>query len=467
MLKKCFAGLLAPVLLLALLPVAALAAGPVEMNVYGFTKDSQEIMVFFKNVEAGDRYVIELVDEKDDTNPQDIVSKTFERDGEDVVKLTKASYPILSDLRRGDALRVTVLDKYKLTTREQIKVSYDTSGVGPTKMELDTRALEAKDSYQNLRLRFDRDYTVASNDRIRLVAYDKDGTRMDRKYSQVFKIGTLYPDGDYYRRTTLSVRPDPKVSYYEVEFLMGQNVLAELTKKLPLDPPASAVSSLVVRYPSDNVKLGQTVKPEVYFLDKKSRRVEARNPIFVFVGNAIDKKDIKTGEFTVKDDKAYVGSDIKITVAASNLNKTVSLKVVAADGSSQPTQKINMIMNIGSKEIIINQSKKTIDAAPFVQNNRTYVPLRAMGEGFGAKVDFDDKTQKITITNGANVVKMTVGQKLYTVNGKEKTMDVAPFIVRANSRTMVPVRFAAEAMGYKVQATTRNGLTASVLFSNY
>ena len=46
---------------------------------------------------------------------------------------------------------------------------------------------------------------------------------------------------------------------------------------------------------------------------------------------------------------------------------------------------------------------------------------------------------------------MTIGSATYTVNGTEKTADVAPFI--NGSRTMVPVRFAAEAFGIKVIPT--------------
>ena len=55
---------------------------------------------------------------------------------------------------------------------------------------------------------------------------------------------------------------------------------------------------------------------------------------------------------------------------------------------------------------------------------------------------------------------MTIGSATYTVNGTEKTADVAPFI--NGSRTMVPVRFAAEAFGIKVIPTYNpDGTTAA------
>ncbi len=123
-----------------------------------------------------------------------------------------------------------------------------------------------------------------------------------------------------------------------------------------------------------------------------------------------------------------------------------------------------VVMSIGSHEIIVNDKKATIDAAPMIQNDRTFVPFRALAEAFGAEVAYDEATQAVTAKlNGTEIV-MTIGSATYTVNGTEKTMDVAPFI--NGSRTMVPVRFAAEAFGIKVIPTYNpDGTTADILFN--
>ena len=123
-----------------------------------------------------------------------------------------------------------------------------------------------------------------------------------------------------------------------------------------------------------------------------------------------------------------------------------------------------VVMSIGSNEIIVNDAKGAIDAAPMIQNDRTYVPFRALAEAFGATVAYDEATQAVTAElNGVTVV-MTIGSATYTVNGAEKTMDVAPFIT--GSRTMIPVRFAAEAFGIKVIPTYNpDGSTADILFN--
>lgn len=123
-----------------------------------------------------------------------------------------------------------------------------------------------------------------------------------------------------------------------------------------------------------------------------------------------------------------------------------------------------VVMSIGSHEIVVNDKKATIDAAPMIQNDRTFVPFRALAEAFGAEVAYDEATQAVTAKlNGVEVV-MTIGSATYTVNGAEKTADVAPFI--NGSRTMVPVRFAAEAFGIKVIPTYNpDGTTADILFN--
>jgi hypothetical protein len=76
------------------------------------------------------------------------------------------------------------------------------------------------------------------------------------------------------------------------------------------------------------------------------------------------------------------------------------------------------------------------------------VPVRAPMEKMGCTVDWNDKTRQATITKGDKTAVFTIGKNTYTVNGQTKTMDTKAVIV--NDRTAFPIRFAAEAMGAKV-----------------
>ena len=121
-------------------------------------------------------------------------------------------------------------------------------------------------------------------------------------------------------------------------------------------------------------------------------------------------------------------------------------------------------MTIGSTDYVVNNDIVAGDAAPYIDSAwRTMVPFRVLGETFGATVNWDQDAQTVTYTLGDTELTMTIGEETYTVNGDEKTMDTAP--VLSGDRTFVPVRFVAEALGYTVTPLQdANGLTASVVF---
>ena len=152
--------------------------------------------------------------------------------------------------------------------------------------------------------------------------------------------------------------------------------------------------------------------------------------------------------------------------AADDSNQNVTKYYTGVETFAIGTGEIgkSVVMSIGSNELIVGSEVSKMDAKPMVQNSRTYVPFRALAEAFGATVAYDQATSSVTAElNGVKVV-MTVGSPVYTVNGVEKTADVAPFV--SDSRTFVPVRFAAEAFGIKVVPTyNEDGSVADVLFN--
>ena len=125
----------------------------------------------------------------------------------------------------------------------------------------------------------------------------------------------------------------------------------------------------------------------------------------------------------------------------------------------------SVVMTLGSTEMIVNNQLVDMkDAAPFAQDNRTFVPFRALGEALGAKVDYDQDAKTVTYKLGSSEIVMTLGSKDYTVNGVKKTMDVAPFA--KDNRTYVPVRFVGEGLGFTVTGLTNaNGQYVAVAFT--
>lgn len=54
-------------------------------------------------------------------------------------------------------------------------------------------------------------------------------------------------------------------------------------------------------------------------------------------------------------------------------------------------------LQIGSKIIEVNGNKKEMDTAAFIKDNRTFLPVRAVAEALGCEVDWDAKTQTVTL----------------------------------------------------------------------
>ena len=90
------------------------------------------------------------------------------------------------------------------------------------------------------------------------------------------------------------------------------------------------------------------------------------------------------------------------------------------------------------------------DQKPYINSDdRTMVPVRAPMEAMGCKVDWNDQTRQATIKKSGNTAVFTIGSKTYTLNDQNKTMDTQAVIT--GDRTAFPIRFAAEAMGARVE----------------
>ncbi|MGM9936213.1 MAG: stalk domain-containing protein [Candidatus Ornithomonoglobus sp.] len=108
---------------------------------------------------------------------------------------------------------------------------------------------------------------------------------------------------------------------------------------------------------------------------------------------------------------------------------------------------------IGYPKALIDGAPYYIDGdntlAPYIDNDRTMVPIRFISEAFGAYVTWDEQTRAVKIQSPDADIIMTIGSEDYTVNGAAKTMDAAPEI--KSDRTFIPLRMAAEALNKKVE----------------
>ncbi len=99
--------------------------------------------------------------------------------------------------------------------------------------------------------------------------------------------------------------------------------------------------------------------------------------------------------------------------------------------------------------VFVNGKAVDFDSAPYIDtHNRTMVPLRAISEALGARVDWYDSTRTVTVTKNGQTVIFTIGRTEAVVNGQYRYMDTTPVI--KNDRTMLPLRYVGEYLGGRV-----------------
>lgn len=128
------------------------------------------------------------------------------------------------------------------------------------------------------------------------------------------------------------------------------------------------------------------------------------------------------------------------------------------------SKKTTVAMFIGSKQYTVNGGSRELDTSPFVIDNRTMIPVRALGDSLGATTTYDEVTQKVTIIHDGRQVIMELGSNTIQTAYGPIYSDVPP--MAQDNRTFIPLRAAAEALGCQVsQVTNIDGKVIGAIFT--
>ncbi|MBQ7661244.1 MAG: leucine-rich repeat protein [Clostridia bacterium] len=110
-----------------------------------------------------------------------------------------------------------------------------------------------------------------------------------------------------------------------------------------------------------------------------------------------------------------------------------------------------VVLAIGKLKAWVFGSIVQNDVAPKIVRDRTMVPIRFIAEALGAKVDwnFDGVARKAIVQKGDKTIEIMIDSMAARVNGSEVILDSPAFI--ENDRTYLPLRFVAEALDAKVE----------------
>lgn len=115
----------------------------------------------------------------------------------------------------------------------------------------------------------------------------------------------------------------------------------------------------------------------------------------------------------------------------------------------------------GRVSVLVDNVPIFFDSEPYIDgNDRTMVPLRAIGEALGAELQWDGVRRLVTLRRGATTLRLTIDSNVADLNGMPVTMDTAA-VIRCD-RTMVPLRYVGEFLGADVEW---DGLSRTVMVS--
>lgn len=167
-------------------------------------------------------------------------------------------------------------------------------------------------------------------------------------------------------------------------------------------------------------------------------------------------------DINIKSNMSYkyiicLSDEDPFSLHAINFDDPVNVGLVSlydqinSDGDNSITKKYilmqinNPLMNVNGINIEVDPGRGT---SPILYKDRTMLPIRAVVEAMDGIVEWEEDDQKVVLLADGNIVNMWIGNDNYTINDIQYTMDIEPFV--ENWRTMLPLRFSAQALNCKV-----------------
>lgn len=119
-----------------------------------------------------------------------------------------------------------------------------------------------------------------------------------------------------------------------------------------------------------------------------------------------------------------------------------------------------ILLWVGRTTARVGSRTLALPVAPQVVGGRTFVPLRFVSEALGVEVAWDAQEKRIDLRRQGATITLWIGRTDARFGAETRTLDAAPFIDQGS--TLVPLRFVAEAFGADVQwdgATKRVTIT--------
>jgi transcriptional regulator CtsR len=82
-------------------------------------------------------------------------------------------------------------------------------------------------------------------------------------------------------------------------------------------------------------------------------------------------------------------------------------------------------LTISKSTYYVNNQLKTMDTAPVIRENRTLLPIRYVAEAIGATVNWNNSERKVTVSLDGKVIELWIGKNIARVDGQYVLIDSA------------------------------------------
>ncbi len=187
--------------------------------------------------------------------------------------------------------------------------------------------------------------------------------------------------------------------------------------------------------------------------ENKTAAVQAQARKEINVEAVVNTEAAETAENTVAQASEAGSNPVLPDLSKSKVLEVRPVKVKKISSIIPGITERSIELTINNPVMMVNGYEKEIDpgmgTSPVIKDGRTFLPIRAVVEEMGGKISWYKTEQKVVIQEGKNIIELWIDKNVANINGKESFLDIAPFI-SDNGRTMLPIRFVGESLGYEV-----------------
>ena len=140
-------------------------------------------------------------------------------------------------------------------------------------------------------------------------------------------------------------------------------------------------------------------------------------------------------------------------IKADDGSNQIMAAAIALDEDVEKYMADTVALYVGKNKIAIDGVAEYLDPANsdvsvFVENGRSYVPVRFVSEALGYNVKWDETSRTATLSDDDKTVTLVADSFNININGEISQMDTVPLI--RDGRMFIPVRAVCEAFGKKL-----------------